>query len=79
MRDVASDAAITTAIISLGKSLNLRVVAEGVETEEQFSILRENGWDEVQGYYMAEPVPACEVSAFTLSLRSQQSGIAAIR
>ncbi len=56
------DAAITAAIISMAKSLRLKVVAEGVETEEQLSFLREHQCDEVQGYYFSKPVRAEEVS-----------------
>ncbi|MBC7498983.1 MAG: EAL domain-containing protein [Herminiimonas sp.] len=52
------DAMIPTAVIALGHSLNLRVVAEGVETEEQLEYLRDIGCDEIQGYYFSRPVPA---------------------
>jgi EAL domain-containing protein (putative c-di-GMP-specific phosphodiesterase class I) len=50
------DAAITTAIISMAKSLNLRVVAEGVENEDQMAFLRARECDEVQGYYFSKPL-----------------------
>lgn len=52
-----NDAAIVRAIITLGHSLNLKVMAEGVETEEQFSRLREEGCDQVQGFYFGKPMP----------------------
>jgi diguanylate cyclase (GGDEF)-like protein len=48
---------IVTAIISMGRSLNLRVVAEGVETQEELSFLQAHQCDEAQGYYFGRPVP----------------------
>ncbi|HET7763658.1 MAG TPA: EAL domain-containing protein [Burkholderiales bacterium] len=51
------DKAITEAIIAMGKSLNLTVVAEGVETQEQQSFLQELDCDEMQGYYFSKPIP----------------------
>lgn len=54
----AHDRAVTTAVISLGKKLNLRVIAEGVETEEQIRFLRDNDCDELQGFHFSRPVPA---------------------
>ena len=66
IRDLAtdpSDAAIVRAIVSLGHSLELAVVAEGVETEEQLAHLRNEGCDEVQGFYLGKPMPAEEFVA----------------
>jgi EAL domain-containing protein (putative c-di-GMP-specific phosphodiesterase class I) len=54
----ADDAAIARAIIALGHNMNLRVVAEGVETAEQLAFLRDNGCDVIQGYLFSEPVSA---------------------
>lgn len=50
--------AITTAIITMASSLGLRTIAEGVETREQYDILRSLGCNEVQGYYLSPPLPA---------------------
>jgi len=52
------DAAIASAIISMGKTLNLKVIAEGVENEAQMEFLREHQCDEAQGYYLGKPVSA---------------------
>ncbi len=52
----AEDKAITEAIIAMGKSLSLTVVAEGVETLEQQTFLREHACNEMQGYYFSKPV-----------------------
>jgi diguanylate cyclase (GGDEF)-like protein/PAS domain S-box-containing protein len=49
---------IVTAVISMGRSLNLRVVAEGVETQEELAFLQAHECDEGQGYYFSRPVPA---------------------
>jgi EAL domain-containing protein (putative c-di-GMP-specific phosphodiesterase class I) len=54
------DAAIVRAILAMAHSLHLKTVAEGVETEKQLEFLREIGCDEVQGYFMAKPLPAQE-------------------
>jgi diguanylate cyclase (GGDEF)-like protein/PAS domain S-box-containing protein len=53
----ANNMAILKAIIILGQSLGLRVVAEGVETEFQFDFVKSVGCDEVQGYYFSKPLP----------------------
>ena len=57
------DAAIAQAIISLGHTLGLRVIAEGVETAEQLNFLRKHGCDEGQGYLFARPCDATTVVA----------------
>src|SRR5690606_29114560 len=52
------DGQITRAIIAMSHSLSLSVIAEGVETQEQLDFLREHGCDEVQGFFLARPMPA---------------------
>jgi diguanylate cyclase (GGDEF)-like protein/PAS domain S-box-containing protein len=56
----ADDATLTRAIIHLAQNLRLKVVAEGVETEDQLSFLKSNGCDEMQGYLFARPTDAEE-------------------
>ena len=58
--DDSKNVAITTAIIQMAHSLNLKVVAEGVETEAELSFLYQQHCDEVQGYLFSRPVPAIE-------------------
>jgi diguanylate cyclase (GGDEF)-like protein/PAS domain S-box-containing protein len=67
IRDLATNAgdkAITEAIIAMGKTLSLTVVAEGVETVEQATFLREHACDEMQGYYFSKPIAADEFAVF---------------
>jgi diguanylate cyclase (GGDEF)-like protein len=64
------DAAIAKAIIGIGHSLQLKVVAEGVETAEQVQLLREGGCDQIQGFYFSKPVPGDE---FAGMLRARKS------
>ena len=65
IRDVAvnpDDAAITAAIISMAKTLHLKVIAEGVENEAQMSFLRTHRCDEIQGYYFSKPLMVDKVA-----------------
>jgi len=61
------DTSIVTAVISMARSLDLRVVAEGVETQEQLQFLQAQECDEGQGYYFSRPVPAEEFAALLRS------------
>ncbi|MFC3323601.1 putative bifunctional diguanylate cyclase/phosphodiesterase [Mesorhizobium cantuariense] len=64
IKDLAADEndqAVASAVISLGQKLNLRVIAEGVETDEQIAFLRKNNCDEMQGYHFSMPVLAVEI------------------
>lgn len=58
------DRAITKTIITLAKSLNMQVIAEGVETKPQLEFLNEKLCDEVQGFYYYKPMPADRVEAY---------------
>jgi diguanylate cyclase (GGDEF)-like protein/PAS domain S-box-containing protein len=59
----ADSRAIAGAVVSLGRSLDMRVIAEGVENEAQAAFLREAGCHEAQGYLFARPLPAAEFEA----------------
>jgi diguanylate cyclase (GGDEF)-like protein len=63
MLESDSDAAIVRSTIELGRNLGLRVVAEGVETEEAWNALREHGCTLAQGYLIGKPMPAEELGA----------------
>ncbi len=65
-----NDAQIATAIISMGKILNMKVLAECVETKEQFEFLRAHGCDQMQGYYFSRPL---STTAFVEKVRSHGS------
>ncbi|WP_338051185.1 EAL domain-containing protein [Propionivibrio soli] len=72
VRDIVGDPddwAIATAVISMGHSLRLSVIAEGVEHAEQLEMLESQGCDEVQGYYFSAPLPA---EGFAELLRQQR-------
>ena len=56
------DAAIVHAMISMGTSLNQRIIAEGVETRAQLDFLRRHGCGEAQGFYFSRPVVAERVA-----------------
>jgi EAL domain-containing protein (putative c-di-GMP-specific phosphodiesterase class I) len=54
------------AVISLGQQLNLKVIAEGVETDEQLEFLTRNKCDEVQGFHFSKPVEHTAVATMLL-------------
>ncbi|MBF0264884.1 MAG: EAL domain-containing protein [Gammaproteobacteria bacterium] len=62
--DDNKDIAITKAIIVLATSLNIELIAEGVETEEQKDFLVREGCENIQGYFYSKPIPAEEMSDF---------------
>ena len=69
--DNPDDASIASAITAMAHSLNLRVVAEGVETQEQVEFLKALHCDEMQGYFISKPLPAYEFEQFLY--KTQQS------
>jgi diguanylate cyclase (GGDEF)-like protein/PAS domain S-box-containing protein len=69
IKDIATDSdskAIISAIIAMGHNLKLKVIAEGVETEEQSEFLRSMGCDEIQGYLFSKPLTADEFRQFLI-------------
>ncbi|MGE6385256.1 putative bifunctional diguanylate cyclase/phosphodiesterase [Pseudomonas sp. NPDC078416] len=72
----SDDAAIVSAIVALGQALNLRIVAEGVETASQQSFLTRLGCDSLQGYLLGYPLPAERFMADIEAARHQVSAVA---
>jgi diguanylate cyclase (GGDEF)-like protein len=60
----AEDAAIVKAVITLGSSMGMKVVAEGVEDQEQLDALADYGCDQIQGYHFSRPMPAAMVPGY---------------
>jgi len=58
---------IATAVIAIGHKFNLRVLAEGVETQEQLEFLRQQGCDELQGYFISKPLDAANLERWIIS------------
>lgn len=71
VREVTSDAScesIVKSLINLSRDLNIKVVAEGIETAEQLNYLQRHNCDEGQGYYMSEPMSASEIAVFPATI-----------
>lgn len=64
IRDNCSDAAIISTIVAMARQLQLKVIAEGVETEEQLAFLRSQQCDQIQGYYYSPPLPPEKLTAW---------------
>jgi EAL domain-containing protein (putative c-di-GMP-specific phosphodiesterase class I) len=73
----ANDAKIVRSTVDLGHNMGLRVVAEGIETEQVWNLLSEMGCDSGQGYYMSRPIPAEEFSAWSRRWTSEH-GVASV-
>jgi len=73
-----SDKAVAAAVISLGQKLNLKVIAEGVETDAQVAFLRANRCDEMQGYHFSRPVAPQEIEGMLRAARDAGGGALAI-
>lgn len=59
-----SDGTLVKAIIAMGEALNLTTIAEGVESQEQFDLLRQEGCNEIQGYLLGKPMPSAQFEVF---------------
>jgi diguanylate cyclase (GGDEF)-like protein/PAS domain S-box-containing protein len=69
----AADAGIVRAVVAMAHGLKLNVIAEGVETKEQFSYLRENGCDALQGFWFSRPLPVEAVENLLVEERERWS------
>jgi EAL domain-containing protein (putative c-di-GMP-specific phosphodiesterase class I) len=73
VRDITEDPddrAIVKAIIHMADSLDMGTIAEGVETQAQLTLLREQGCDEIQGYFFCKPQPPEELVNFLRAHRA---------
>lgn len=69
LRGDSHEASIVRAIAGLGHTLNMKVLAEGVETENELLLVRAMGCDEVQGYYLARPMPETDILPWLAKVR----------
>ena len=70
----ANDAKIVRSTVDLGHNLGLRVVAEGIESEQTWNLLAQMGCDSGQGYFMSRPIPANEFSTWSKRWASMRPG-----
>lgn len=78
--DIPADsdsAALTSAIITVARALGLKIIAEGVELREQIDFLLDSGCDHIQGFFVARPLPAAQMSAFVADRHPQVQTAAA--
>lgn len=73
LSDPKANTKVVEAIIALGKAMELEVVAEGVETDQQYAIVRRLGCDLVQGYFIARPMPADQLPKWRGGYQDTQS------
>ncbi|OKH26146.1 diguanylate cyclase [Hydrococcus rivularis NIES-593] len=73
LKENSRDTAIISAVIALGRGLNLRVIAEGVETQQQLELLRNLQCEAIQGYWLSKPLIAAEVVNF-LTCHAKMAG-----
>jgi EAL domain-containing protein (putative c-di-GMP-specific phosphodiesterase class I) len=71
MRDAGYPRNIVAMIVSLAHTLGLKVIAEGVEDDDQLRLLRELGCDQIQGYLVGRPMPAEQVDALLRQNRAR--------
>jgi len=71
----SDDETITSAIIALAHSLQLQVIAEGVETAAQLDFLKERACNEMQGYFFARPMPHDAIPALLQRTRAERRAI----
>jgi diguanylate cyclase (GGDEF)-like protein/PAS domain S-box-containing protein len=69
LTDDSQDLAIVSAVVTIGHGFNLRIVAEGVETQQQFELLRNLHCEEMQGNWFSQPLPAEEATKFLPATR----------
>lgn len=67
-----ADLVMVEKIIEMGHELDMEVIAEGVETEEQFKILREKGCDGVQGFFFSQALPPADILRWLDTYRAQK-------